>query len=85
MEWCKVKKILEIIYIYHNKCSLDTAEIYISSLNPDLGSTEMRVGSNFNIAEPKEPFVFWKTFILQLLTVFVKHDFPTSDSSCSSD
>lgn len=35
----------------------------------------MRVSSNVNIAEPKEPFVFWKTFILQLLTVFVRHDF----------
>lgn len=64
-----------IIYICHNKRSLDTTELYISSLNPDLGSAEMRVSSNVNIAEPKEPFVFWKTFILQLLTVFVKHDF----------
>lgn len=64
-----------MIYICHNKRSLDTTELYISSLNPDLGSAEMRVSSNFDIAEPKEPFVFWKTFILQLLTIFVKHDF----------
>lgn len=30
-----------IIYICHNKRSLDTTELYISSLNPDLGSAEM--------------------------------------------